>query len=68
MRVMFLKDRNSAILSAITIILGIITVLLAVFAASQPILIAIIIGALLIVHGVFALVIGSSRSLIEKYA
>ena len=67
MGIIFMNDKKSTIISAIGLILGILTVALAVFAASQPILIAIIIGALLIVDGVFLLVIGGSETLIENY-
>lgn len=65
--IIFLDDKKHIVLSIITFIFGILIVALAYFAASQTFLIAVIIGALLIVDGVFALVIGSSKSLIEKY-
>lgn len=65
--IIFLKDKKQVIVSAIGLLLGILTVVLSVFAASQPVLIAIIIGTLLIVDGVFLLVIGGSETLIENY-
>ena len=63
----YMKDRKYTILSAISFILGILVVALAVFFATQPILIAILIGVLLIVQGAVIFVVGKSESLIEKY-
>ena len=55
------------IYSIVILVLGILNILLATFFASQPVLIAVLIGVALVVEGVFVLVIGSSKSLIEKY-
>lgn len=67
MGMVFLDDKSYIALSAVAFILGILIVALAYFAASQTYLIAVIVGALLIVDGIVALVIGRSKSLIEKY-
>lgn len=65
--IIYLNDKSYIALSVIGLILGILNIVLAVFAASQPFLIAVIIGALLIVDGVIVLVVGRSKSLIEEY-
>lgn len=65
--IIYLNDKSYIALSVIGLILGILNIVLAVFAASQPFLIAVIIGALLIVDGVVVMVVGSSKSLIEKH-
>ena len=65
--VIYLDDKAYRIISAIGLILGILTVILAAFLASQPIVIAVIIGVLLIVEGASLIVIGRSKSLIDKY-
>ena len=67
MGIIFMGDKKYVIRSAIGLILGILTVALAAFAASQPVLIAIIIGVFLIVDGIFLLVVGGSKNLIENY-
>lgn len=65
--VICLDDKAYRIISAIGVILGFLTVILAAFLASKPVVIAIIIGVLVIVEGVLFIVIGRSKSLIEKY-
>lgn len=65
--IVYIDDKRDAFRSLLLLILGVLTVVLAVVAASQPIFIAIIIGVALIVQGVFTLVIDRSYSLIEKY-
>ena len=67
MGIMYLNDKRYTVRSIIILILGILTVVLAVFAATQPVLIAIIIGVALIVEGVYILVIDRSMKLIETY-
>ncbi len=64
----FYLDGKYKIYSVIILILGILNALLAAFFASQPILIAILVGVALIVEGVFVLVIDRSMTLIEKNA
>ncbi len=63
----YLKGQKYKAISIMSFIFGIITIALAVLAASQPYILAIIIGALLIIHGIILLVIGGTESLIEKY-
>ena len=65
--IIFLKDKKYTILSVIGLILGILIVALAVFAATQPVLVAIIVGVFLIIDGVILLVWGKSVELIEQY-
>ena len=67
MGAIYIQEKSFRIRSVLAVILGILTVILATFAATQPVIIAIIIGVFLIIDGVFLLVIGSSKSLIEKY-
>ena len=62
----FYLDGKYKIYSIIILILGILNAILAAFFASQPILIAILIGVALIIEGVFILVVDSSMTLIEK--
>lgn len=64
---MFYLVGKHKISSIIILILGILTVIFATFLASQPVLIAILIGVALLVEGVFVLVIDRSVKLIEKY-
>lgn len=68
MGIIYLKKKNYIIRSIIMLILGILVFLLSVFAASQPLLIAILIGVSLIIEGIFIIVLDSSYSLSEKYA
>lgn len=63
----FYLDGKYKIYSVIILILGLLNALLAAFFASQPILIAILIGVALIIEGVFILVVDRSATLIEKY-
>lgn len=63
----YLAGAAYKLLSVTGLILGIVIVALTLFLASQPIIIAVIIGAFLIIDGVCLLVVGSSESLIEKY-
>ena len=51
----------------IILILGILTIVFAAFLSSQPILIAVLVGVALLVEGVFLIVVGRSKTLIEKY-
>ncbi len=60
-------DRKYRLRSIAIFILGILIVLLAFFAATQPVLIAVIIGVLFIVEGIFIIVIEDSLSLATKY-
>ncbi|WP_407415532.1 DUF308 domain-containing protein [Methanobrevibacter sp.] len=64
----FYLDGKYKIYSAIILILGILNAVLAAFFASQPILIAVLVGVALIVEGVFVLVIDRGMTLIEKNA
>lgn len=64
---LYLSEKKYTIYSLIILILGILTVVVAAFLASQPILIAILIGITLIVEGAFFIVIGRSMKLIETY-
>ena len=63
----YLAGAAYKLLSVTGLILGIVIVALTLFLASQPIIIAVIIGAFLIIDGVCLLVVGSTESLIEKY-
>lgn len=58
------KYRNRSIA---IFILGILTVLVAFLLATQPVLIAILIGVAFIVEGIFIIVIEDSLSIAEKY-
>ena len=62
----FFLDAKHKIYSIIVLILGILVVIFAAFLASQPILIAILIGVALIIEGVFLFVMGKSMKLIEQ--
>ncbi len=64
---LYLSGKQYTIYSAIMLILGILTVVIAAFLASQPILIAVLLGVTLIVEGAFFIVIGRSMKLIETY-
>lgn len=64
---LLLDGKKYTILSLVILLLGILIVAVAVFAASQPVLIAIIIGVTLIVDGVFILVMDNSMTLINEY-
>ncbi|WP_407379672.1 DUF308 domain-containing protein [Methanobrevibacter sp.] len=63
----FYLEGKYKIYSIIILILGILVAILAAFLASQPILIAILLGVALIIEGVFVLVIDRAETLIEKY-
>ena len=62
----FFLDAKHKIYSIIVLILGILVVIFAAFLASQPLLIAILIGVALIIEGVFLFVMGKSMKLIEQ--
>ena len=61
--IIYLNDKSYIILSVIGLILGILNIVLAVFAASQPFLIAVIMVYLSIVNAFIVLVLKLKRSL-----
>ena len=65
--IIYLTGTAYKALSVLGLLLGILIVVLTLFLASQPIIIAVIIGAFLIIDGVCLFVVGASESLIEKY-
>ena len=65
--ILYLNEKTLKIRSALLLILGIITIILAAFAATQPIIIAIILGVALIIEGAFILVLDKSMDMIERY-
>ena len=62
----FYLDGKNKISAILFLILGILVVVFAAFLASQPILIAVLVGVALMIEGAFLMVIGRSVSLIEK--
>ena len=62
----FYLDGKNKISAILVLILGILVVVFAAFLASQPILIAVLVGVALMIEGAFLMVIGRSVSLIEK--
>lgn len=62
-----LDGGKNKLYSIIILILGILIIVFAAFLSSQPILIAVLVGVALLVEGVFLIIVGRSKTLIEKY-